>query len=96
MPGQPYPMGGYQVPMMPVPAAPTKPSITLWLGLGTLVAWFLPIIGLPLALISIGKGINELANRTRTFVRTGIYISLIGLMASVANSAIGAYIGSQG
>lgn len=99
IPGQPLPYAGQPFPGgfgVMAPPKPTKISISVWLGLATLIAWFVPLIGLPLSLISIGKGLNDLFNRTHTLVRTGIYISLIGLMASVANSAIGFYMGYRG
>jgi hypothetical protein len=90
-PGQ-HPPAGY-----PMPASnPTKISISVWLGLVSLVAWFLPLIGLPLSLISIGKGLNDLYSRSHRLARTGIYISLIGLMFTMANAAIGFYMGYKG
>jgi len=74
-----------------------KVSISFFLGLIGLVAWYLPILGLPITLVSIGIGLSDLAGcKGKRLTVAGIYLSLLGLMASVGNSAIGAYRGWTG
>jgi hypothetical protein len=71
-------------------------SRSVWLGGASLIAWVLPIAGIPLALIGIGFGLSDIsAAARRAYARTGVYLAVIGLMAAVANSAIGAYLGAQ-
>ncbi len=62
---------------------------SLILGIISLVAWLLPIVGLPLAIIGLILGI-------RKKYTPGIVLNIIGLMGSVANAAIGAYMGANG
>ncbi|MEI6639873.1 MAG: hypothetical protein WCL46_09150 [Chlorobium sp.] len=62
-----------------------------------LVAWFLPIAGLPVSLIGIGFGVLHLSELPqRRFARIGILLNVIALMASTANAAVGAYMGYSG
>lgn len=75
----------------------TKISSSLIFGAIGFVAWLLPIVGLPIALIGIGFGISHLSDYPqRRFARSGIWLNVICLMASVANSAIGFYMGYNG
>jgi hypothetical protein len=71
-------------------------SRSVWFGAASLVAWVLPIVGIPVALAGIGFGLSDIsAAARRAYARTGVYLAVIGLMAAVANSAIGAYLGAQ-
>jgi hypothetical protein len=95
------PLGGDElfVPpqLPPVPAAPIGISPTFIMGCIGLLAWCVPIVGLPLALVSLGVGISNLyRGRNKQFTRTGMYLSLLSLIASTANGAVGAYMGATG
>lgn len=102
---QPVPRNGgsWEAPGHPGPYAvvSTEPGVSrlsraAWFGAASLVAWLLPVIGIPLALAGIGVGVSDIAaGARRTYARTGLYLAVIGLMAAVANSAIGAYLGAQ-
>jgi hypothetical protein len=71
-------------------------SRSVWFGAVSLIAWTLPLAGIPLALAGIGFGVSDIsAGARRSYARTGVYLALAGLIAAVANSAIGAYLGSQ-
>ena len=75
----------------------TKFSSSLIFGAIGAVAWFLPIAGLPISLIGIGLGVSHLSDYPqRRYARLGIWLNVIGLMASVANAAVGAYMGYHG
>ena len=72
-------------------------SSSLFFGIAGLVAWFLPIAGLPVSLIGIGFGVLHLSELPqRRFARIGIWLNVIALMASTANAAVGAYMGYSG
>jgi hypothetical protein len=71
-------------------------SRSVWFGAASLIAWFLPLIGILLALAGIGVGVSDIsAAARRAYARTGVYLAVIGLMAAVANSGIGAYLGAR-
>ena len=72
-------------------------SSSVILGCCGLFAWIFPIVGVPLALIGTGIGISHIAEiKSYRFAYTGIWLNIIALMCSVANSAIGAYMGYNG
>lgn len=66
-----------------------KPVSSLVLGIISLIAWLLPLAGLPVSIIGLVIGIRK--NYT-----TGIVLNIIGLVLTVANAAIGAYMGATG
>ncbi len=72
-------------------------SLSLILGCCGLIAWFFPIVGIPLTLIGAGIGISHISEiKSYRFAYIGIWINIVALMCSVANSAIGAYMGYHG
>ena len=74
-----------------------KISSSFYFGIAGFIAWFLPIVGLPVALIGVGFGILHLSEYPqRRFARIGIWLNVIALMAATANAAIGAYLGYKG
>ena len=84
---------------MGVPAASAgggKAVASLCLGLFGLIAWFLPIIGLPTTITGLVLGIKSLHGPRRGMATAGIVLCIIGLVASVANAAFGAYLGATG
>ncbi|MGI8593492.1 MAG: hypothetical protein ACR2ML_03830 [Solirubrobacteraceae bacterium] len=62
----------------------------------SLLAWLLPLVGLPLALVGIGMGVSHIASPSVRWARVGVVLNLVGLMLATANAAIGAYLGSTG
>lgn len=63
---------------------------SLVVGVINLCAWFLPICGLPLALVGIGLGVYAMNSRNRTMAIIGIVLSGLGLIATIINAALGA------
>jgi len=72
-------------------------SASAILGVLSLLAWLLPLVGLPLALVGVGMGVSHIANNQSVrWARVGVVLNLVGLMLATANAAIGAYLGSTG
>jgi len=69
---------------------------SLALGIFSLLAWFLPICGFPISVIGLILGIIGMNSSKRGLAIAGIVMSSIGLLLTVANSAIGAYLGYTG
>ena len=95
-------------PMMPprmaynVPVAAPDPlawQAMLATGLGAfgLIAWFIPLCGFPVTIAALVFGYLGLRSPTRkTWAIVGIVLAIIGLVLTIANSAIGAYMGFTG
>ena len=66
------------------------------LGLVGIVAWLLPIIGLPVTITGLVFGIRARNSAGRSKAIAGIVLCSIFLTASVVNAAIGAYMGATG
>ena len=66
-----------------------KSTASLVLGIISLIVWLVPIIGGTVSLIGLVLGI-------RKKYTAGIILNVIGLVLTVANSAIGAYMGATG
>lgn len=71
-------------------------TASLVLGLVGLLAWLLPIVGLPVTIVGLVMGIKGLRSRKRGLAVAGIVLSIIGLVATIINAAIGAYMGATG
>lgn len=73
-------------------------SITSFvLGLLSLGAWFLPICGGPVTITGLVLGILGITSNTkRGLAIAGVVLCGIGLLLTVANAAIGAYLGATG
>lgn len=69
--------------------APQKSVAPMILGIIGLVAWLLPIIGLPVTITGLILGICKKS-------QAGIVLNVIGLVLSLVNSIYGAILGSQG
>lgn len=70
--------------------------VSLVLGIIGLVAWFLPILGAPINIIGLVLGIKSLDSARRRMALVGIVTCTIGLVLTVANASIGAYLGATG
>jgi len=69
---------------------------SLVLGCVGMLAWCLPIAGLPLTLIGLVLGIRGLRSRYRGLAIAGVTLSALGLILSLANAILGAYLASIG
>ena len=66
------------------------------LGLAGMAVWGFPVLGLPVTLIGLIFGIQGLRGRRKKLATVGLVLSIIGLTATIVNSAIGAYLGATG
>lgn len=73
-----------------------KATTGLVLGIIGLMAWVLPIVGLPVTIVGLIFGIKGLKSLKRTVAVVAIVLSIIGLVASIINMSIGAYQGATG
>ncbi|MEW6025730.1 MAG: DUF4190 domain-containing protein [Planctomycetota bacterium] len=69
---------------------------SLVLGIIGLIAWCLPIFGLPVTITGLVLGIKGLNSSKRGMAIAGIVMSSLGLLFSLANAAWGAYLGATG
>ena len=66
------------------------------LGIIGLIAWYIPILGLPITIVGLVLGIKGMKSNNRGMAITGVVFCIIGLVASIINAAIGAYMGATG
>lgn len=73
-----------------------KAEVGLVLGIISLLAWLLPLVGLPVAIIGLVYGIKGLKSLKHRVAIIAIVLSSVGLVATIANASIGAYQGATG
>ena len=64
-------------------------------GILSLILWLLPILGLPVAIVGIVKGIKGV-RKNEQYATGGLICSIIGLSFAVANGVLGFYMGVTG
>ena len=75
----------------------TEAIIAFVLGIVSLLAWCIPICGAPVTIAGIVLGIRGLQSSSmRVMAIVGIVLSSLGLIATVVNAAVGAYLGATG
>ena len=85
--------GGYASPQ----ESNGKSVASLVLGIVGVIAWCLPILGLPVGVIGLIMGIQGYnRSNAKGMAMAGIVLSIICLVLTIINSSIGAYMGSQG
>lgn len=67
----------------------------LVLGIIGLVAWLLPIIGAPVNIAGILVSVKKLKSEKSGLSKAGLVLSIIGLILTIANSALGIYLRSK-
>jgi hypothetical protein len=87
----------------PIPNMPAKPGggnekimaiASLVLGVINLCAWFLPICGIPLAIIGIVLGFLGMKDPSqKTLAIVGMALCGVGFLLACGNAAYGAYVG---
>lgn len=92
----PLPETQVRAPARPYPDHSGKAVASLVLGIVGLVAWCLPIFGLPVTIIGLVMGIQGRKSSNASLAIAGIVLSSIGLALSVLNGAWGAYLGAIG
>lgn len=80
----------------PTPVGSGKAIWSLCLGLFGLLAWLLPIIGLPTTITGLVLGIKSVNGPRKGMATAGIVLCIIGLVLSTGNAALGAYLGATG
>jgi hypothetical protein len=73
-----------------------KALASLILGVIGLLAWCLPILGLPITITGIVLASKSLRTRSRGLAIAGLILCIVGLVFSVINMAWGAYLGATG
>ena len=68
----------------------------LVLGIIGLLAWFIPLFGFPVTIVGLILGIMGQKRERKGMAIAGMVMSIIGLVATIVNSAIGAYQGATG
>jgi len=73
-----------------------KAVASLVLGIVGLLAWLLPVVGLPVTIVGMSFGIIERQSAKRKIAIIGLVFSIVGLCASVGNAALGAFQSTKG
>lgn len=73
-----------------------KAVASMILGIVGLAAWLIPLIGLPITVIGLTLGIIALKSSNRGMAIAGIIMSTLGLVLTIINGSIGAYLGATG
>jgi len=82
--------------MRQMPESGSKATASLVLGIIGLIAWFLPLIGFPVTITGLVLGIKGMKSIKRDKAVAGVVLCIIGLVATIVNSAIGAFLGALG
>ena len=69
---------------------------SLVLGILGMLAWIIPLFGLPITIVGLVLGCRSVSGDGRGMAIAGIVLNTIGLVLTVINGAIGAYLGATG
>jgi K+ transporter len=69
-----------------------KATTALVLGVASLIAWCLPIVGLPVSITGIVFALKAQGQTGGSRAIAGLILNIIGLCLSVFNAALGAYL----
>lgn len=87
-------------PVSPSPASGNERTMaiaSLVLGVINLCAWFIPLCGIPLALVGIVLGYFGMKDvPSKNLAIGGMVLSALGLFAACINAALGAYLAATG
>ncbi|HVT10669.1 MAG TPA: hypothetical protein VHE55_00250 [Fimbriimonadaceae bacterium] len=88
----------YMRPTPPPGAAQASGQATaaLVLGIVSMFAWCIPIIGLPITITAVVFGIKNLNSLDRTKALIGLILGSIGLLLTIANFVLGVWIARNG
>ena len=79
-------MNGNYVPVPPQPQS-SMPTVSLVLGIISLIAWLLPLVGYPISIVGLVFGVKY--RMLSGNARAGMVMSIIGLCLTVINSFLG-------
>jgi len=68
----------------------------LVLGIIGLFAWFVPLFGFPITIVGLILGVLGQKREKKGMAIAGMIMSIIGLVGTIVNAAIGAYMGVTG
>jgi hypothetical protein len=89
--------GGYPAyPYAPLPDQRGKATAALVLGIIGLVAWCLPLAGLPVTIVGLVMGIKGRRSARASMATAAIVLCILGLVASIVNAIVGAYLAATG
>ena len=68
------------------------------LGLVGIVAWFIPFVGFPVTIVGLVLSVRGRSKspEKKGLANAGLVLNIIFLVATIVNSAIGAYMGATG
>lgn len=66
------------------------------MGIVSLVAWLIPLVGLPLSLASLILGLNSLNSKRKDLARASISLGVIGLFLTISYSIFMVYTVTSG
>jgi uncharacterized membrane protein len=69
---------------------------SLVLGIIGLMAWIFPLVGFPVTIVGLILGVKGLKNENNKTALAGMILSIIGLVATIVSSTIGAFWGYYG
>lgn len=78
------------VPVAPIDPKAKKAKVGFILGLVSIVAWLIPLIGLPVTICGIIFSALGLGSAQRKKAITGLVLSIVFLIASLGNAVAGA------
>lgn len=67
---------------------------SLVLGIIGMIAWYIPLFGAPITIVGLVLGIKGMKSNSRGMAIAGVVLCIIGLVFTIINGAIGAYIGA--
>ena len=73
-----------------------KATASFVLGIAGMFAWFIPLFGFPVTIVGLVLGITGMKSANRGMAIGGLVLNIIFLVATIINSAIGAYAGATG
>ena len=73
-----------------------KAIASLVLGIIGLIAWLIPLFGLPISIVGLILGIKDMKSHNRGLAIAGIVLCILGLVLAIINASIGAYMGATG
>ncbi|HJO93968.1 MAG TPA: DUF4190 domain-containing protein [Victivallales bacterium] len=69
-----------------------KAIASLVLGIIGIIAWLIPLFGLPITIVGLVLGCKGRKSAKKGIATSGIVLSIIGLVLTIMNASIGAYI----
>jgi hypothetical protein len=85
-----------EMPESDSPSGEGKATASLVLGIVGMIAWFIPLFGLPITIVGLVMGIKASKSKKRGMAKAGVVLCIIGLVLTIINAAIGAYMAATG